>query len=130
MRQNWFRATGPRRCLGVVLAFGLAVTGVGCHQNYYYYGDACAPGTAIPSTVRTTGPVCDVPTQEVEGGTRQANGSSRSTVVSGAKSNTSSRVVVSEPREPAKDAWRRSDPDSGLAASTSVEGAINESTVR
>ena len=59
-----------------------ALAGVGCHQHYYYYGDACAPGTPVPSTVRA-GTVCDVPTQVVEGGTKVADGSSRSTVVSG-----------------------------------------------
>ena len=86
------------------------------------------PGAAVPSSVRT-GPVCDVPNQVVEGGTTLADGSSRSTVVTGATSSgISSRVVVSEPSEPAKVAWKRSDPDGNLAT-TSVQGAVNDPPV-
>src|ERR1700728_3659107 len=108
MRSVRFLAVCPRRLLGVILAGHLSLVGMGCHQHYYYYGDACPPGTPVPSTVRA-GTVCDVPTQVVEGGTKLAEGSSRSTVVSGAVSSNSSRVVVSEPSEPAKVAWKRSD---------------------
>ena len=127
MRHVRFLAFCRRRLLGVILAGELAFTGMGCHQNYYYYGDACPPGTPVPSTVRA-GPVCDVPTEVVEGGTKLADGSSRSTVVSGAVSSNSSRVVVSEPSEPAKVAWKRSDPDGSLAT-TSVQGTVNDSSV-
>jgi hypothetical protein len=124
MRHVWFLAFCRRRLLGVILAGELALTGMGCHQHYYYYGDACAPGTTVPSTVQT-GPVCDVPTQVVEGGTKLADGSTRSTVVIGAAPGNSSRVVVSEATEPAKVAWRRSDPDGSLAT-TSVQGTVNK----
>jgi hypothetical protein len=127
MRSVGLFALCPRRLLGIILAAALASTGFGCHQHYYYYGDACPPVTAVPSTVRA-GAVCDVPTQVVEGGTRVANGSSRSTVVSGAvSSNSSPRVVVSEPSEPAKVAWKRSDPDTNT--STTVQGGLNDSTI-
>jgi hypothetical protein len=127
MRHVWFLAVCRCRLSGVVLAGGLAVTGMGCHQ-YYYYGDGCGPGMAVPSSVRT-GPVCDVPNQVVEGGTALASGSSRSTVVTGAaSSDVSSRVVVSEPSEPAKVAWKRTDPD-GNVPTTSVQGAVNDATI-
>jgi hypothetical protein len=127
MRHVRILAFCPRRLLGVMLAGELAFTGMGCHQNYYYYGDACPTGTPVPSTVRA-GAVCDVPTQVVEGGTKIADGSSRSTIVSGAVSSNSSRVVVSEPNEPAKVAWKRSDPDAS-PATTSVQGTVNDPSV-
>ena len=127
MRSVRVLAICRRRLLGVILAGQLSFVGMGCHQNYYYYGDACPPGTAVPSTVRA-GAVCDVPTQVVEGGTKLAGGSSRSTVVSGAVSSNSSKVVVSEPSEPAKVGWKRSDPDASLAT-TSVQGTVNDSAV-
>ena len=62
------------RLSGVILAGAMVFAGVGCHQHYYYYGDACAPIAPVPSTVRT-GPVCDVPAQSVEGGTKLSSGS-------------------------------------------------------
>ena len=127
MQHAWFLAFCRRRLLGVILAGELACTGLGCHQYYYYYGDPCAPGTPVPSTVRS-GSVCDVSTQAVEGGTKLADGSSRSTVVSGASPTNSSRVVVSEPSSPSRLSWRRADPDGGLAT-TSVQGAINDPSV-
>lgn len=120
-------ASCPRSLPGIILAGGMAFAGMGCHQHYYYYGDACPPGTAVPSTVRA-GTVCDVPTEVVEGGTKVADRSSRSTVVSGAVSDKSSRVVVSEPSEPSKVAWKRSDPDASLAT-TSVQGTVNDAAV-
>jgi hypothetical protein len=127
MRSVGLFALCPRRLPGIILAVALACTGSGCHQHYYYYGDACPPVTAVPSTVRA-GTVCDVPTQVVEGGTKVASGSSRSTVVSGAvSSNSSPRVVVSEPSEPTKVAWKRSDPDTNT--STTVQGGLNDSTI-
>ena len=127
MRHAWFLAFCRRRLLGVILAGELALTGLGCHQHYYYYGDPCAPGTPMPSSVRS-GPVCEVPTQVVEGGTKLADGSSRSTVVSGATPSSASRVVVSEPSEPSRVSWRRSDPDGSLPT-TSVSGTANDSSV-
>ena len=129
MRNARFLADQDRRLLGVVLAGGLAFMCLGCHQHYYYYGDPCAPGTPMPSTVRT-GPVCDVPTQVVEGGTKLSDGSSsRSTTVSGGSPSRSSRVVVSEPSEPSRLSWRRSDPDGSLATTTVQGGTVNDSAV-
>jgi hypothetical protein len=127
MRYVGLFASCRHRLPGIVLAGGLAMTGMGCHQ-YYYYGDQCAPGTAVSSSVRT-GPVCDVPTEVVDGGAKLAAGSSRSTVVTGATSSgASSRVVVSEASEPTKVAWKRSDPDGGLAT-TSVQGTLNDTPI-
>ena len=101
MRHAWFLAICRCRLLGVILAGEMVLAGVGCHQHYYYYGDACAPGAPVSSSVQT-GPVCDVPVQAVEGGTKLASGSTRSTVVSGGSPTNSSRVVVSEPSEPSR----------------------------
>ena len=127
MRLAGFLAFCRCRLLGFILAGAMVSAGVGCHQHYYYYGDACAPGAPVPSSVRT-GPVCDVPVQSVEGGTSLASGSTRSTVVSGGSPSNSSRVVVSEASEPSRVAWRRSDPDGSLAT-TSVQGTTNDSSV-
>ena len=126
MRHVQFLASCRRRLLGVILAGEIAFTGMGCHQHYYYYGDACPPAAPVSSTVRS-GAVCDVPVEVVEGGTKLADGSNRSTIVSGAVSSNSPRVVVSEPSEPAKVAWKRSDPDGSLTT-TSVKGTINDSS--
>jgi hypothetical protein len=124
MRDVWFPAFVRRRLLGVILAGELICTGVGCHQHYYYYGDSCPPGSPVSSTVRS-GPVCDVPVEVVEGGAKLADGTSRSTTVSGAVSSNSSRVVVSESTEPSKVAWRRTDPD-GSVSTTTVKGTVND----
>jgi hypothetical protein len=115
-----------RRALATVLVCELAVTGMGCHQHYYYYTDPCAPSAPISSSVKP-GPVCDVPTQIVEGGTTLADGASRSTTVTGG-STTSPRVVVSEPAGTSRYSWRRSDPDGSLA-STTVQGTVDDAKV-
>jgi hypothetical protein len=127
MRRAWFLEFCWCRLLGVILAGAMVFAGAGCHQHYYYYGDACAPGAPVPSTVQS-GPVCDVPAQSVEGGTKLTSGSTRATVVSGGSPSNSSRVVVSEPSEPSRVSWRRSDPDGSLPT-TSVQGTINDSSV-
>jgi hypothetical protein len=127
MRHAWFLAICRCRLLGFILTGAMVFGGMGCHQHYYYYGDACAPGAPMPSSVRT-GPVCDVPVQSVEGGAKLASGTTRSTVVSGGSPNNSSRVVVSEPSEPSRVSWRRSDPEGSLAT-TSVQGSTNDSSV-
>ena len=128
MRHVWFLAFCRRRLLGVILAGELAFTGMGCHQNYYYYGDACPPGTPVPSTVRS-GPVCDVPTEVVEGGTKLADGSSRSTVVSGTVSSNSSKVVVSEPSNEPRKSHGNVPILMGALTTTSVQGTVNDSSV-
>ncbi|MFI5453989.1 MAG: hypothetical protein ACHRXM_00915 [Isosphaerales bacterium] len=126
MRQAWFLVLWRRRLLGVILAGELAFTGLGCHPNYYCYDNPCAPASAMPRSVQS-GPVCDVPTQVVEGGTTLADGASRSTTVTGG-STTSPRVVVSEPSTPSKFSWRRSDPDGSLPI-TSVQGTVDDPKV-
>jgi len=126
MRQAWFLALLRRRVLAVVLAGELAFTGFGCQQYCYYYPDPCAPAAPISSSVQP-GPVCEVPTQVVEGGTTLADGATRSTTVTGG-STTNPRVVVSEPSSPSRFSWRRSDPDGSLAT-TSVQGTVDDSKV-
>jgi hypothetical protein len=131
MRQAWFLALLRRAVGGVVLAggLGLACSGLGCHPYYYYCPpDPCAPAYPAASSVRT-GPVCEVPTQVVEGGTTLAEGSSRSTTVTGGAT-AAPRVIVSEPANPIESrlSWRRSDPDGSLAT-TSVQGTIDDAKV-
>jgi len=122
MRLAWFPPLVHRRFLPLVLGASAIFTSWGCHQHYHYYtASACPPGTTAPSTVQY-GSVCDVPTQVVDGGTALADSSGRSTTVSGNKS--SSRVVVSEPRDSSRFSWRRSDPEAGLATTT-VEGGLD-----
>ena len=81
---RWISLLG-RKALRVVLAGGLSFCGWGCHQHYYYYGNppgtvaGCPPGsTVMPSTVTTTGPLCEVPGD----GTTASSNSQRSTTVS------------------------------------------------
>jgi hypothetical protein len=126
MRKARFLAFCRRPHLGVILASSLAFAGAGCHQHYYYYGDPCAPGMPAPATVRS-GPVCDVTTQVVEGEATVADGSTRSTTVTGGQAK-SPRVVVSEPASSSRFSWRRSEPD-GSQATTSVSGSIDDAKV-
>jgi hypothetical protein len=125
---RWISWLG-RKALGVVLAGGMGCCGWGCHQhNYYYYTNppGCPPGTIMPSTV-TTGPICDVPTEVVEGGTTVASSSPRSTVISNGRK---SRVVVSEPSgSKPRFSWRSSDAETAPAV-TQVEGALEDSSVK
>ena len=123
------RHAPPRRVGTWLLLAGIA-GGFGCTQNFYYP----APMTAGPvESAVGTGAVCEVPTQ-VDGGTLMAQGSGRTTVVSGAP--TASRVIVSQPRDGggtllsgASAPWRRSATSS--IATTRVDGALDsESTNR
>jgi len=129
MRKARFLAVLKRSIVPATLASGLAFAGSGCHQHYHYYNtDPCAPGTPVASTVRS-GPICDPPTSAsiVDGGTVVADGSARSTTVSGGQTR-SPRVVVSEPGGSSRlSSWRRSDSDN--VATTSVQGAIDDSKV-
>jgi hypothetical protein len=127
MRQAWLPPVVYRRFLQLVLGSGAIFASWGCHQHYHYYtSSACPPGTTAPSTVQY-GSICDVPTQIIDGGTTLADSSTRSTTVSGTKS--SSRVVVSEPRDSARFSWKRSDPDA-TPATTTVEGGLDGPTIR
>ena len=71
--------------------------------------------------------VCDPQTSVVDVGTTVADGTSRSTTVSGGESK-SPRVVVSEPGGLSRfSPWKRSDVDS--LATTSVQGSVDDSKV-
>ncbi len=125
MRQAWFSPLVHRRFLQLVLGGGAILTSWGCHQHYHYYTSAaCPPGTTAPGTVQY-GSACDVPTQVVDAGTTLGEPPSRSTTVSGTKS--SSRVVVSEPKDSSPYSWRRSDPEASVA--TTVEGGLDGPTI-
>jgi len=127
MRQAWFPPLVYRRLLQLVLGGGAIFASWGCHQHYHYYNTAaCPPGTTAPSTVQY-GAACDVPTQVVDGGATLSDSPSRSTTVSGATS--SSRVVVSEPKNSSTFSWKRSDPDASLATTT-VEGGLGGPTIK
>jgi hypothetical protein len=122
------RAHYVRGALGVILT-GL-VGSTGCTHNYYYGGvpTACAPGTTtiVPGSIQY-GSVCEVPSRLFGGGTVVASSPGvRSSVVGTAPSG--SRVVVSEPANGSGPSWRRSDPESNLAARTRVEGALEDDT--
>jgi hypothetical protein len=131
MRHTRWNALFGRKARRVVLAGGLCFCGWGCHQHYYYYGNqpgavpGCPPGTGVlPSTVTTTGPICEVP----GGGSTTSANSGRSTVVSDGQR---SRVVVSEPSSSSASrfGWKASDPES-MPAITQVDGAYQSSTVK
>jgi hypothetical protein len=127
MRKARFLAFLKRTIALAVLASGLAFVGSGCHQHYHYYNsDPCAPGTPVASTMRS-GTICDPQTSVVDGGTTVAEGSARSTTVSGGQAR-SPRVVVSEPGITSRfSSWRRSNEDS--LATTSVQGTVDDSKV-
>jgi hypothetical protein len=125
---RWISSLG-RKALRVVLAGGLSFCGWGCHQHYYYYGNqpgtvaGCPPGTSVmPSTVTSTGPLCEVP------GEGTTANSLRSTTVSDGQH---SRVVVSTPSSNSQSrfGWKPSDPDS-TPAITQVDGALPGSTIK
>ncbi len=124
---------GQRRkrvAIGLILASGLAFVGPGCHQHYHYYNttDPCVPGAVVPSTVRSSSAPCDTTTSIVDGGTTVADGSTRSTTVTGGQSK-SPRIVTSNPDSSSSkfSSWRRSDSD-GLAQ-TSVQGSLDDNKV-
>ena len=127
---RWMYLLGGKALRGVLVG-GLCFCGWGCHQHYYYYGNppataaGCPPGTTImPSTVTSTGPICDVPG---DGTTASAN-SVRSTTVSDGNN---SKVVVSTPSNSglSRFGWKPSDPDS-TPALTTVDGGLQSTTVK
>ena len=122
-----FRQRHAHILIGFFLASALALVGPGCHQHYHYYNtDPCAPGTPVQSSVRTS-PLCDTTTSIVDGETTMADGSTRSTTVSGGQSK-SPRVVVSKADSSSPfSSWRRS--DSEPLAQTSVQGSLDDNKV-
>jgi hypothetical protein len=127
MRQAGFPTLRRRFLARALLAGGIAFSGAGCCQQpywCYYPANPCAPAP-LPSSVQA-GPVCDVPTEVVEGGTKVVGGSSRSTTVSGGQA-AAPRVVVSQPTNTSsRFSWRRTD-DSTVA--TSVTGTTDDASV-
>lgn len=121
--------------LGALLAGW--VGSAGCTHNYYYGAmpAACAPGTPtlVPGTASSAS-ICDLPTQLFGGGTFVAAspGIKSSVTTTAPPSSSSSEVVVSEPINRPRPAWRRPDPESNVAT-LRVEGALNsddDSTVK
>jgi hypothetical protein len=122
-----FLEFSKRAIVPAIVAAWLAFAGPGCHQHYHYYNsDPCAPGTPVASTMRS-GTSCDPSTSIVDGGTTVAEGSARSTTVTGGQSK-SARVVVSEPSGSSRSSsWRRTDVDS--LATTSVQGTVDDTKI-
>jgi hypothetical protein len=132
MRPAWslsWRSSRHRLCWSLMTGV-LAFSSLGCRQCCYCYPDpACGPMPAVPSAVRAE-PMCDVSSSSVDGGTVVASGPTRQTTVSGAAATTPPRVVVSQPSTPpSRFGWRTADPDSSVAT-TSVQGAVNDSTTK
>jgi hypothetical protein len=132
MRQTQFVPLRRRRRWSwrLIPACALAFAGWGCQQPPYcfYYGYGAPPcATVVPSpTGMQPGTICDPPAQVIEGTTSSDVGNPSANVVS---SRNSPRVVVSQPDERPRWPWRKSTSDDTLAT-TSVEGAVNDSTVK
>lgn len=129
MRQAWILPRTVRRWLRLTWFGTLALGGTGCYQYYYCTPDpGCGPTMAVPSTVRTS-PMCDVPTESVDGATKVTDSSTRSTTIAGGTPRNTPRVVVSQPsNSSSRFSWQRTDPD-GSTTTTSVQGAISDPTV-
>jgi hypothetical protein len=106
------------------------MAGWGCAQPpccfYYGYGaPPCATVVPAPATAQS-GTIGDPPPRVIEGATSSSDvGTSSSNVVN---SRNAPRVVVSEPAEPRRWPWQKSRPEDTIAT-TSVEGAVSESSV-
>ena len=114
--------------LSALLGAAILSTLAGCTHNYYYGGVpvACppSPGGVVSSDVQY-GSVCEVPSQVVGGGTVIAtNPPGTPPALSGPRP---PRIVLSETPS-SRLAWRRADPDGGVAT-TRVDGAVDEPTV-
>ena len=117
-----------RRLSRTAALLGLVLTGWGCQQPpyYFYYGSgapACVPVVPAPAGSVNSN-VGDPPTEVIEGGMTSVEVPNRTTTVIGSQA--PKRVVVSEPEDRPRTAWRRNtDPDPQIA--TSVEGATSTS---
>ena len=109
-----------------ILLGGLILSGPGCHQHYYYYGntaDGCPP--ISPATV-VDGPVCDSSSPVIQGGTVVSSVSDAPTTRSKPRR---SKVVVSEANSGGKSSWQAVGPESSVAR-TQVDGAIDDSILK
>jgi hypothetical protein len=122
---------------GIVLVAALLSASSGCIHNHYYGATpvaSCDPSSSPlgpSSTSVPFGQVCEIPSQ-VTGGSGSSGGTVVATspvppgpLLSGPRP---PRVVLSEPNTGPRFAWRRADPDSGLAT-TRVEGNIDDPSV-
>ncbi len=132
MRQTQFAPLRwpRRRSWRLIPACALAAAGWGCQQPPYcfYYGYGAPPcATVVPAPAAAqTGTVCDPPARVIEGTANSDVGTPSANVVS---SRNSAHVVVSEPDDRPRWPWRKSTSDDTLAT-TSVEGAVSESSVK
>jgi len=117
-----------RAGLGVLLAGSVSLSG--CTHNHYYGASVPVCGPTVVGSTAADGPeygaVCEVPNQVVSGGSVVAQRQPGVTVVPAPKA---PRVVVSEPHGSSRLAWRRSDPEDGLATTRVEGGALDDPTV-
>lgn len=110
-----------RRLSRAAALLGLVLTGWGCQQTppYFYFGSgapSCVPVVPAPAAPVNAG---EPTTEVIEGGMTSVGAPARTTTVIG--SQTSPKVVVSEPESRPRGSWRRNtDPETTVA--TSVEG--------
>ena len=114
--------------LTVLLGGAFWATSAGCTHNYYYGSvpGGCPPSAGGSPSVVQYGSVCEVPSQVVDGGTVIATNPPGTLPALGGPR--PPRIVLSDSPNSSRLAWRRSDPDGGLAT-TRVEGARDDSTV-
>ncbi len=111
----------------VMLGAAFWVSLAGCTHNYYYGTPVtgCPPSTTTAPSGVQYGQVCEVPSQVVGGGTVIAtNPPGDAPALGGPRP---PRIVLSEPPS-SRQAWRRADPDSGLAT-TRVQVGDDDQTI-
>jgi hypothetical protein len=124
MRQARILSLHGRRSPRIATLLGLVLTGWGCqHAPYYFYSGAPACVPVVPAPAGSVNSnVGDPPTEVIEGGVTSVEVPDRTTTVIGSQSQR--KVVVSEPEDRPRTAWRRNtQPDPAIA--TDVEGATS-----
>jgi len=128
MRRAGFLTARRRRtkvALRILLG-GLILSGPGCHQHYYYYGntaDGCPP---MAQATVVDGPVCDSTSPVIQGGTVVSSVSDAPTTQTKSRR---SKVIVSEANGGGKSSWQAVGPESSVAR-TQVDGAIDDSLLK
>jgi hypothetical protein len=114
-----------KRWVTTAIACAAALTGLGCHQNFYYYGEPPYGPPVKGASSLQVGSICDVPTTVVDNSTRSS--AVPPTTIS--SSSLAPRVIRSQPDQaPSRLSWKRADPDGG--PTTTVEGSLDSSVVR
>jgi len=131
MRQTQFiplRGRG-QRAWRLISVCALAIAGWGCQQPpcCFYYGYGAPPcATVVPPAGVQSGTVCEPPVRAIEGTTSSDVGNASASAVNPGNS---SGVVVSQPNNTPSWPWRTSS-SGDTQATTSIEGAVSDSTVK